>query len=210
MVIHVPGKNNMMSDSNNSTPVSEAPSAVSAVPGAAPQKGFQKKKINKPLIIIIIIVAAVLLVCSILILLYALLRPEPIPDEGKDGRPTVGSSDNSEDVQQPLSEPVRDAYYITSMTVDWYFDNGQAVSTNSYVENAKGNTRTVYFDVMLEDGEIIYTSPYLSVGERIEQITLNRNLDSGDYPAVCTYYLVDDDHKVITNVSVGITIHVLN
>lgn len=171
----------------------------------APLEGSQKKKINKPLIIIII-----LSVCSVLTLLYTLLRPNPEPKGGNDGRPTVTSPDNVEDVRQPLPELAKDTYYITSMTVDWYFDNGKAISTSSYVENAKGNTRTVYFDVTLEDGELIYTSPYLSVGERIEQIALNRDLDAGDYPAICTYYLVDDDYKVLTNVSVAVTIHVLN
>lgn len=197
------GKDNVMSDSNSSTPVSETPSAESTVPAAAPQEGSQKKKGNMALIIII-----VLLVCLILILLYALFKPKP--EEVSDGRATFISSENVEEVRQQLSQPVTDAYYTTSMTVDWYFDNGKAVSTSSYVENSTKNTRTVYFDVTLSDGELIYSSPYLPVGERIEQITLNRDLDAGDYPAVCTYYLVDDDHKVLTHVSVAVTIHVLN
>ncbi|MCM1282792.1 MAG: hypothetical protein NC180_06660 [Muribaculaceae bacterium] len=192
-----------MSDSNSSTPVSETPVAESTTAAAPPQESPQKKKSNKALIIIII-----LLILLVLILLYALFRPKP--EDVNDGRATFVSPDNVEEVRQQLSEPVTDAYYTTSMTVDWYFDNGEAVSTSSYVENAEENTRTVYFDVTLEDGELIYSSPYLPVGERIEQIMLNRDLDAGDYPAVCTYYLVDDDHNVITNVSVAVTIHVLN
>lgn len=194
-----------MSDSNSSNPVSEISGTGSAVPGAASQGGSQNKKSSKAMIIVI-----VLLVGLVLVLLYALLRPKPSPEEVSDGRATFVSPDNADEVRQQLSEPVTDAYYTTSMTVDWYFDNGKAVSTSSYVENAEENTRTVYFDVTLEDGELIYSSPYLPVGERIEQITLERDLDAGDYPAVCTYYLVDDDHNVITNVSVAITIHVLN
>lgn len=194
-----------MSDSNSSTPVSETPCADSTVPAAAPQEGPQRKRSNKAFIIII-----VLLICLVLVLIYALFRPKPAPEELSDGRATFVSPDNVEEVRQQLNEPVRDAYYTTSMTVDWYFDNGKAVSTSSYVENSTKNTRTVYFDVTLEDGELIYSSPYLPVGERIEQITLNRDLDAGDYPAVCTYYLVDDDHKVLTHVSVAVTIHVLN
>lgn len=193
-----------MSDSNSSTPVSETPVTESTSPGAAPQESPKKKKKGTIALIIVII----LLICLILILLYALFRPKP--EEVTDGRATFVSPDNVDEVQQQLMEPVTDAYYTTSMTVDWYFDNGEAVSTSSYVENAEENTRTVYFDVTLEDGELIYSSPYLPVGERIEQITLNRDLDAGDYPAVCTYYLVDDDHNVLTNVSVAVTIHVLN
>lgn len=205
MTVHMLGKDNVMSDSNSSTPVSETPFADSTVPAAAPQEGPQRKRSNKAFIIII-----VLLVCLVLVLIYALFRPKPAPEELSDGRATFVSPDNVEEVRQQLNEPVRDAYYTTSMTVDWYFDNGKAVSTSSYVENSTENTRTVYFDVTLEDGELIYSSPYLPVGERIEQITLNRDLDAGDYPAVCTYYLVDDDHKVLTHVSVAVTIHVLN
>lgn len=192
-----------MSDSNSTAPVSETSVSESTVSGAALQEKAPKKKSNKILIIVI-----VLLICLVLILLYALFKPKP--EDVKDGRATFVSPDNVEEVQQQLLEPVTDAYYTTSMTVDWYFDNGEAVSTSSYVENAEENTRTVYFDVTLEDGELIYSSPYLPVGERIEQIQLKRDLDAGDYPAVCTYYLVDDDHNVITNVSVAVTIHILN
>ena len=205
MAVHVLGKDNAMSDSNSSAPVSKTPHTESTVPGAAPQAVSQKRQGNKAMIIIIF-----LLVCLVLVLLYALFRPKPAPEEISDGRATFVSPDNVEEVKQKLSQPVTDAYYTTSMTVDWYFDNGKAVSTSSYVENHPVNTRTVYFDVTLEDGELIYSSPYLPVGERIEQITLKRDLDAGDYPAVCTYYLVDDDHKVLTHVSVAVTIHVLN
>lgn len=203
--MHMLGKDNVMSDSNSSNPVSETSAVGSTVQGPASQEGSQKKKNNKVMIVII-----VLLICLVLVLLYALLRPKPAPEDVSDGRATFVSPDNVDEVRQKLSEPVADAYYTTSMNVDWYFDNGEAVSTNTYVENSDRNTRTVYFDVTLEDGELIYSSPYLPVGERIEQITLKRDLDAGDYPAVCTYYLVDDDHNVVANVSVAVTIHVLN
>ena len=204
-VVHTLGKENVMSDSKSTAPVSEMPFARTTVPGTAPQEGPRKRHGSKTVIIVII-----LLVCLVFVLLYALFRPKPVPEEISDGRATFVRPDNVEEVRQKLSQPIPDAYYTTSMTIDWYFDNGKAVSTSSYVENAKENTRTVYFDVTLEDGELIYSSPYLPVGERIEQLTLNRDLDAGDYPAVCTYFLVDDDHKVITSVSVAITIHVLN
>lgn len=191
-----------MSDATNLNPASELhlANSTSGGEGNAPKR----KKVNGVLIGVILVLVAV-----VGILIYALFRPEP-QEAPTDGRATFVSPDNVEEVKQQLSQPITDAYYKTSMTVDWYFDNGKAVSTSAYVANHEDNTRTVYFDVNLESGDLVYSSPYLPVGEKMEQITLDKDLDAGDYPAVCTYYLVDDDHNVITHVSVAVTIHILN
>lgn len=199
-----------MSDFNDSNPISEPQQAESTVSGSGVNSGSpntpQRRKVNGVLIGVIVILFGV-----IGIMAYAMLRPKPTEEKVTDGRATWVSPDNVEEVRELLSQPIQDAYYTTSMTVDWYFDNGAAISTSAYVENDIDNTRTVYFDVNLEDGELIYSSPYLPVGERMEQIQLDKkDLAAGDYPAVCTYYLVDDDNEVITHVSVAITIHILN
>ena len=128
-----------------------------------------------------------------------------------DERPTVVTEDNVEQVKEQLEKPVEDSYYTTEMTVDWTFEDGGAVSSNAYVANAVENTRTVYFDVNLADtGELIYSSPYIPVGEELSEIKLDKTLSAGDYDAVVTYHLVDDDNEEITTVSVAVKIHVLN
>lgn len=200
-----------MSEWNDSNPVSNPQQAESTVSGSGANNSSSsappRKKANGVLIGVI-----VLLVGVIGVMAYAMLRPKPIEEKVTDGRATFVSPDNVEEVREQLKKPVTDAYYKTSMSVDWYFDNAAAVSTSAYVGNHEDNTRTVYFEVRLDEtGEVVLSSPYLPVGERMEQIQLDKkDLEAGDYPAVLTYYLVDDDHEVITYVSVAITIHILN
>lgn len=167
------------------------------------QNSKKGKKVNKILLAIIVI-----LVVAIFVLAYILLhRNDKKPT---DGRATFVSQDNVEDVKKHLTEKAVDTYYQASMSIDWYFDNGKAASTGAYVENSTENTRTVYFDVHLQKGDLVYSSPYLPVGEKMKEITLEKNLDAGDYPATVTYHLVDDNHKELSTVAVAITIHVLN
>lgn len=143
---------------------------------------------------------------------YQFLQEDPDQEESyDDGRATFINQENVDEIKDSLDDKIEDATYTASMTVDWRFYDGKSVSTTAVVENMKDNKRTVYFDVNLKStGELVYSSPYLPVGARLEGFALDKNLPKGDYPAVVTYYLVDDDHKVITTVSVAITIHVLN
>ena len=172
------------------------------------EQGHTSKKQNNKTLIVLLVIIIVLLVAVV-----ALLLKRPAQDEREtytDGRATFVSQDNVNEVLDELNEPVEDAYYMTSMTIDWNFNDGSSASSNAYVENAVENKRTVYFDVHLETGELVYSSPYLPVGETITGIQLDKVLEKGDYPAIITYHLVDDDHQEITSVSVAITIHILN
>lgn len=152
-------------------------------------------------------------VCALSIALVVLMQSPGSGQESKpkDGRATFVSKENLDEVKEQLAQPVEDADYTTSMTIDWNFYDGKSVSTNAYVENAIENQRTVYFDVNLTStGELVYSSPYLPVGEKMEGIALDKQLSKGDYPAILTYHLVDDNHEEITTVSVAITLHIQN
>ena len=151
-------------------------------------------------------------VCGLSVALaVSLFSPKETVEEKKDGRATFVSKENVEEVKEQLAQPIEDAYYTTSMTIDWNFYDGKSVSTNAYVENIEDNKRTVYFDVNLANtGELVYSSPYLPVGEKMQEIQLDKELSKGDYPAIITYHLVDDDHKEVAMVSVAITLHILN
>lgn len=165
-----------------------------------------KNNTNKVLILIIVILVGVVGVMG-----YQFLQKDEDDRQVHNGRATFVSEKNVDEVKELLEEEVEDAYYTASMNIDWNFYDGKSVSTNAYVENAKENNRTVYFDVNLNStGELVYSSPYLPVGETLEGFALDKELPAGDYPAVLTYYLVDDNHEVITTVAVAITIHVLN
>lgn len=129
----------------------------------------------------------------------------------KDNRGTVVTEKNAEEVKEQISQPVQDGYYQTSMTIDWTFDTAAAVSKDAFVENVKDNNRTVYFDVNLQDSqELVYSSPYIPIGESLSGIKLSKELAPGDYPAVLTYHLVDDEHNEVSKLAVGITLHILN
>ncbi len=167
-------------------------------------------KQGKKTIIVLSSIICVLVV-AVVALAYSYFTKDEKEEIAKDGRATFVSKENVEEVKEALDTPIEDAYYTTSMTIDWNFYDGKSASTNAYVENATSNKRTVYFDVYLEStGELVYSSPYLPVGEKMNEIVLDKALDKGDYPAIVIYHLVDDEHQEITTVAVAITLHILN
>lgn len=156
----------------------------------------------------IVIITLVVLVIAVLIgiIIYLLTRS---PEEAADNRATIVTEDNVDEVIKQMEEPVEDGYYSCKMNVDWNFADSSQPSYNAYVANSDSNTRTVYFDVSLEeDNTLVYSSPYIPVGEELKEITLTEKLSAGDYPAIVTYHLVDDDHKELSNVSVTVTLHI--
>lgn len=186
---------------NASTESSKLKGPAMAAAGAA----------NKKLIIVLCTVIGVLGISVVALAVSLFSKDDGEKETYSDGRATFVTPENVEEVKEDLSKPIEDAYYTTSMTVDWTFHDGESVSTSAYVGNSTANKRTVYFDVHLrETGELIYSSPYLPVGEKMYEIKLDKALEKGDYAAIVTYHLVDDDHKELTTVSVAITIHVLN
>lgn len=173
--------------------------------------GSKPNNSNKKLIIVLCTIIGVLVVAVAALAISFFSKDDGEKETYSDGRATFVTPENVEEVKDALSQPIEDAYYTTSMTVDWTFHDGESVSTSAYVGNPTANKRTVYFDVHLkETGELVYSSPYLPVGEKMYEIKLDKALEKGDYPAIVTYHLVDDDHKELTTVSVAITIHVLN
>mgnify|MGYP003299972953 CR=1 FL=1 len=169
-----------------------------------------EQKKNKKVIVALSGTVAVLAV-AVGVMAVSLLNNDESTEKPTDGRATFVSQDNVEEIQAELNKPVEDAYYTTSMTIDWEFHDGKSASTTAEVSNVTANTRTVYFDVNLEStGELVYSSPYLPVGSTMNGIILDVDLDKGDYPAVVTYHLVDDEKNEVATVAVAITIHVLN
>lgn len=178
--------------------------------GNAPEhkQEVPKGKSKKNAIILGIAVGAIIILLVVIIVL--LLKRDKPAAEPTDNRATVVTKENRDEVLAELGN-VPDGMYKVSMTTNWTFEDGSAPSTGAYVKNSTDNTRTVYFDVALADtNEVVYSSPYIPLGGELTEVTLDKDLDKGDYPAVMTYYLVDDDHKVITNVAVSITLHVNN
>jgi hypothetical protein len=125
------------------------------------------------------------------------------------GRGMVVNEENASSVKEWAETPVEDGYYRVQMNMKWDFPDGESPSSNAYVANAETNTRTVYFDLTLKDtNELIYSSPFIPVTAKLDEITLNRDLEKGEYPAMVTYHLVDDNFEEITTVSINIVLNV--
>jgi hypothetical protein len=101
---------------------------------------------------------------------------------------------------------VEDGSYHVSMNTNWTFQND---GSDAFVENSADNTRTIYFDVLLADTEeLLYSSPYIPVGESIQNFALEATLDKGSYNGIVAYHLVDDTHTEVSSLSVRVTFEV--
>lgn len=128
-------------------------------------------------------------------------------NKGKNNtRPTLVTKNNIDQVITSMDEPVADGAYEVVMNTKWTFDNKKS---NAYVENSTSNTRTVYFDVFLADSnQLVYSSPYIPVGENLSGFALDSTLSPGNYNAYVTYHLVDDNQEEVSNLSVNVTFQV--
>ena len=140
-------------------------------------------------------------------------KPEPIPEPEPPQRTVVI---HPEGAQQQIEEiidqvPVEPGYYQVSMTTDWYFPDGASPSTNAFVRNRENNSNDVYFDILLRDSrETIYESPIIPLGNYIDNITLDKDLDAGVYNCLIVYHLVDENQTTLSTLNMGLTITVNN
>jgi hypothetical protein len=171
----------------------------------------EEMKNRKRLLIIGAVGAGIVIVALVIVVVVLATRQEPTivtTDTGVRG--TVATPENIDEIKAQVNEPVQDGYYRTRMSVDWDFQTSQTPSHNAYVENAPQNTRTVYFDVILDDtNELVYSSPFIPVGAKLEDFALDAKLAKGDYTATVVYHLVDDAHQEITTLSVSVNLHIL-
>lgn len=174
------------------------------------EQNNEKKQSNKRLGIVIVLLLILLLV-ALVVVIGLLLRGEP-PREAEDDRPsggrgTVVTNENVSELLEAGNGVVPDGHYNVSMAIEWHFKNGE--TNDARVSNKTTNTRTVYFDLLIEGTEeLVYSSPFIPVGESLQGFTLDKELAPGTYDMIVRYYLVDDDEKEISNVSVGITAYV--
>ena len=116
-------------------------------------------------------------------------------------------------VDGKVDQKAADARFTTDMNMVWTFPSGSAVSTNAIIGNSASNLYECYCEVYLDDEEqtLLYSSPILPVGKRLDQLELDEVLPDGTYDAVCTYHLVDDEdpEKELGTVSFGVSLMVI-
>ncbi len=112
-------------------------------------------------------------------------------------------------MQEEQKVPV--GQYEVNMNTSWEFETGDSPSSNAYVGNANSNSNDVYFDIVRSDtGETIFESPIIPVGSHLEGITLDTDLDAGEYDCVLTYHLLDENGETISTLNIKLDIMVLN
>jgi type II secretory pathway pseudopilin PulG len=172
----------------------------------------QEKKQTGKGVLVISIVAIVVVAVLVGVIIFLLVNQKPQQEEKRE---VLVTEDNVAEFlenlkEQDFLEDVQPGYYTVRMVMDWHFENGSASSYDAYVENVEQNTNDVYFDVVLEDDEskVLYSSPIIPRGARLDDIKLDKKLDAGQYKAVCIYHLVDEDQNVISEVRMGFRIYV--
>lgn len=177
---------------------------------AARQNNAVSGKNNSLIIMCVIMCVIIFIIVGAAVILVSASSDSQQAKKSQD-RDIVVTPDNVEEILEQMKEVNPDSSYTASMNVDWYFADSSTPSDNSYVENSPENSRTVYFDILLANtNEMVYTSPYIPVGSRLESIALQSALEAGDYEAVCLYHLVDDDNNEVSTVSIAVTLHILN
>jgi hypothetical protein len=185
--------------------------------------GGSVRKIDVKLLVAIIV--GVVIIGSLVAVILVLLNREPeVVEVQLPPGPTAGgyvrnpgargivvTEENAQEIRDWFSQPVEDSHFTVSMTARWTFPTALTPSRDAVVRNVELNNRTVFFDVLLEDrDEIILISPYIPVGLEFRNFALEVDLEPGEYTALVTYFLVDDDYEIITDVAVYVTIVILN
>ncbi|MCI8854260.1 MAG: hypothetical protein HFI32_12300 [Lachnospiraceae bacterium] len=174
-------------------------------------------KKNKSLMIVCIVaVVIILILVGVIIMMMRAQNTVGEAEAEKEKRPVVVLPENAEEVAEQIfsddeeSEGVPLSYQVT-MNSTWEFEDGKSESSNAYVANSKDNETPVYFDVVRNDTqETIYQSPVIPVGQDLSSITLDQDLDAGDYECTLTYHLIDEEQNTLTTVNMWVMVQVKN
>lgn len=136
--------------------------------------------------------------------------PEPLR-EYLHARGFVATEDNIDELFAQAAALQQFSHYEARMSIEWDFETATTPSANAYVKNLPTNPSTVFFDLVLpETGQLLFSSPYLPLGSRLDNIVLDVELPPGVYHPNVIYHLVDEDYEVRATVTVGITMRILN
>ncbi len=115
---------------------------------------------------------------------------------------------NLEDVENELTETVKDGMFEVNMNTTWNFPNGASASSDAYVANGNANTHPISFEILLDGTEVIYSSTVIPVGKQIKEIILDKKLTAGTYQAVCMYHLLNEDGSESSSCGINIALNI--
>lgn len=187
--------------------------------GETIEKNEKRNQKNNKVLIIVCVAAAIIIAVLIGVILSMMNSKNSVNETEavgeKEKRPVVVVAENAEEVAEQIlsqTEPVGiPLSYQVTMNSTWEFENGKAESRNAYVANSEDNETAVYFDVVRNDTqETIYQSPVIPVGQDLSSITLDTDLDAGNYECTLTYHLIDDEQNTLTTVNMWLMVSVEN
>lgn len=154
--------------------------------------------------------AAVILIIVLFGIIIFLLRTRQAEPE-EERRNVVVTPENVERVLEEIDqaqETVAPGYYTVTMNPTWHFATGNEASYDAVVENVEKNTNDVFFDIVLESDEekVLYQSPVIPRGGRLEEITLEESLEAGTYDCVVIYHLIDEEQNTLSTLRVALQI----
>ena len=171
--------------------------------------GATSKKSKSTIIILLIVLFVV--ITTLASVVYFINKKEDNPSSVTNGRGTIVTLDNKDEILADLNNKVSDGFYEIMMNVEWSFKNASTPSEDAYVANPTTNSNTVYFDVVVDStGQTVYESPMIPVGYALQDIALKSDLAAGTYPCTLTYHLVDENSEDISTLAVGVTLNIEN
>lgn len=163
----------------------------------------EKKQTGKG-ILVIGIIAIVVVAVLIGIIIFLVVSQNKSAEKVEEKRQVLVTEDNVEGMVQDLVEQQElggeaPLDFTVKMYFTWHFKNGEEASYDSYVENVDYNPNDAFFDIVLaeDESQVLYSSPIIPRGGKLDGIKLNRNLDAGTYDTVCIYNLVDENQTPI-------------
>lgn len=157
-------------------------------------------------ILIAVLVTVLVVVIGVLGGIIFQLMNKPEETTRQDRRISEGLAVGNEESNSKAS----DARFTTDMNMVWTFPSGSPISNNAIIGNSPSNLYECYFEVYLNDEEqtLLYSSPVLPVGTRLDQLELDQALPDGDYEATCTFHLLDDEdpEKELSTVSFAVSL----
>lgn len=168
---------------------------------------------GRKLVVIGVIVVIAILVGTIVVLASKMSGMQA-KEETKERKGVITAENAEEVIEEWLDDTSAQnvpQYYTVVQNTEWTFPDGSSPSIDATVGNDAENESSVYFDVIVDEtGETVFSSPILEIGAQIENFTLDKALEKGDYVCTVVYHLVDEEQNELTSVNVGTTIHVLN
>lgn len=113
--------------------------------------------------------------------------------------------------QLELQEILDESMIAFSVNTSPVFESGRSAG-NLMLENPENNAKLLVAEIYVDEGnELVYTSKAIAPGSYIENVTLDKVLEPGDYPATVYFKAYrESDESFIGQSGAAITISVLS